>query len=324
VFISYRSDDLRVIWENIRPLHGNLVDRCREGSSILISKALNPITIAVVNSKIYQVANDSEEKCRIAVLSVETGQTLSTIELDLDEPLLYLLEPKCRGVMDRVKHIACRTQKGEDDKEQIVILDLETNEVDWICREKLFKTPFFSKNFLFTQSQSGSSLFQIPSGQLLFRDRLTPVTFSFDLEESVCHLLISKHMVRHIMTFSSKEATPIITEQNLHFDHCGFDLDNCPQILHSAFVFSRRYHYWTLTLSVVPFGTRTVEQASEHRKMIYYLKHFPSSCPKVFVTRSKAIVVAKFGQYGGELALLDFSNAPAPTAQSEIDIYSIA
>jgi len=91
-------------------------------------------TVVVANSKIYQIGKDLDGSSLVAILSAETGETLSTLVLNLGGGPLYELQgPEGQGVMEPVKWIAIRTQDANNENrlmtEQILILNLETNEI---------------------------------------------------------------------------------------------------------------------------------------------------------------------------------------------------
>ena len=280
-----------------------------------------PLSVVVANSKIYLNEKNLDGLSYIAVLSAETGETLSTLTLNLGGPLYDLKGPEGRGVMEPVKWIAIRTLDVTADlsTEQIIlILNLETNEVrtiyltpdDEYDQVDIIMETF--KDFLYIEEVRPfgffQKLFRIASGELLFHNE-HEYSVQIDLGEGAVHLVRREDDQMGIVTFNSSDHTPkttLIDDISYSSLLSSFDLRYFPIVFSSFIYFSGS----PLKFEVQPFGNGCQPRTREIRMSTINIGVENQRClvNVEFLIPSKAILFVQSNNGDKKsLVLLDFA-----------------
>ena len=291
-------------------------------------------SVIVANSKIYQKENNLDGNAHIAILSAETGHTLTTLNLNLTG-LIRLHEPKDRVVHDEVKWIAVwASQSGH--KEQILLLDLESNDVRPVCQViKDISCEFFtfqaikvSKDFFFTidcleedensPTDMTPKLYRIPSGELLVEERDTNIDLHYeeDLGEGTIHVWkqgFPPPAGWTIASFSSSSEPPkyVFADQQRHQQRRPKNVCNgrnviTTSVIYSCFVLANT-EKGVVSLTVEPFGAGSEAKSRKNWKRNLSLEtEEVLYVPQMHIMRSKAILAVGH-QDSAELVLLDFA-----------------
>ena len=279
-----------------------------------------PFSVVVANSKIYLKDKNVDGLSYIAVLSAETGETLSTLTLNLGGPLWDLQGPEGRGVMEPVKWIAIRTlyEYADLSTEQIIlILNLETNEVRTIYLtpdddyEQVDINMIIFKDFLYIKEGRlfgyFNKLFGIASGELLYHSEQEVVQdgVNVDLGEGVVHLVGREDDQVAIVTFNSSDHTPKTTLIDEFSYSSFFPCDY--QIVFSSFI---RFSGNPLKFEVKPFGNGCQPRTRKNRMSTISIGVENQRLSRVeFLIPSKAILLVESKKEGRKksLVLLDFA-----------------
>jgi len=164
-------------------------------------------------------------------------------------------------------------------------------------------------------------LYEIPSGKRLFKIKSffsywdNPIYSKFDVEKGVCHFFrhwydSESNGLWTTSTFDFKETTPEVTfgETRYHSNEDMLFENNEICIANRCFVSTIEEEGGDLSLVVQPFPSWDRPTKRKIRPFLTLEENNVSSCPKLFCTRSKAVVgIRKADLKSKEFVLLDFN-----------------